>query len=257
MIQRKDANPSGWRSPSCTLGAGREGCASFVVNQQGEEKACVSPVPFATPRKVKRATTSEKMPSAKRKPMVSVAALYVEPAGPYAGLDGVDCWHESRDARTYAGPHPVVAHPPCARWSRLAVLHGRVGEDEGCFATALSAVRNYGGVLEHPEQSRAWRWYGLIQPPSSGGWVWADWDGGWTCRVDQRHYGHRARKPTWLYAVGCELPSIKWGDGPMGEVQIGSGYARSGLPTMPQRERRVTPEPFRDLLLSMARSVTR
>ena len=28
-----------------------------------------------------------------------IAALYVEPAGCYAGLDGVDLWDEKRDAR--------------------------------------------------------------------------------------------------------------------------------------------------------------
>ena len=41
---------------------------------------------------------------------MTVAALYVEPDGPYAGLDGVEVWDEARDARTYAGPQPVVAH---------------------------------------------------------------------------------------------------------------------------------------------------
>ena len=45
----------------------------------------------------------------------TVAALYVEPDGPYSNLDGVEVWDEARDARTYAGPHPVVAHPPCAQ----------------------------------------------------------------------------------------------------------------------------------------------
>ena len=56
--------------------------------------------------------------------MRTVAALYVESDGPYAGLDGVDVWDEARDARTYAGPYPVVAHPPCARWSVAANCRG-------------------------------------------------------------------------------------------------------------------------------------
>ena len=38
-----------------------------------------------------------------------IAALYIEPDGCYANLAGIDAWCETRDARTYAGPHPVVA----------------------------------------------------------------------------------------------------------------------------------------------------
>jgi hypothetical protein len=51
-----------------------------------------------------------------------IAALYVDPRGAYAGLPDVDLWDEARDARSYRGPHAVVAHPPCSRWCRLAGL---------------------------------------------------------------------------------------------------------------------------------------
>ena len=44
-----------------------------------------------------------------------IAALYVQRGGVYFDLAGVDPWDEQRDARRYAGPWPVVAHPPCAR----------------------------------------------------------------------------------------------------------------------------------------------
>jgi hypothetical protein len=82
---------------------------------------------------------------------MTVAALYVEKNGVYAGLPDVDVWDEERDARLYEGPWPVVAHPPCARWSVLwpLVLKAtgiRPGEDGGCFEAALTAVRQYGGV---------------------------------------------------------------------------------------------------------------
>lgn len=91
-----------------------------------------------------------------------IAALFVARRGVYAQLEGVDLWDERRDARTYAGPWPVVAHPPCSRWCRLAGLvearwgHVR-GDDGGCFASALQSVRVFGGVLEHPAYSLAWR----------------------------------------------------------------------------------------------------
>src|SRR3954463_12022794 len=85
-----------------------------------------------------------------------IAALYVETNGVYYGLPDVDPWDEARDARKYEGPWPGGAHPPCARWCRLAgfVEHqteGRLqrGDDGGCFAAAVDAVRKFGGVLEH------------------------------------------------------------------------------------------------------------
>ncbi len=79
-----------------------------------------------------------------------IAALFVQKNGVYFGLPNVDPWDEARAARKYDGPYPVVAHPPCARWCRLAGLvearwgHKR-GEDGGCFASALANVRRWGG----------------------------------------------------------------------------------------------------------------
>lgn len=135
-----------------------------------------------------------------------IAALYVERGGPYFGRADVDPWDKERDARLYNGPHPVVAHPPCARWCRLSKLvasrGGRaVGDDDGCFASALASVRTWGGVLEHPAESLAWPAFGLPRP-TRGGWT-LDIDGGWTCVIDQAAYGHAAPKATWLYAFGC------------------------------------------------------
>lgn len=34
-----------------------------------------------------------------------IAALYIAKNGSYAALAGVDPWHETRDARLYAGPY--------------------------------------------------------------------------------------------------------------------------------------------------------
>lgn len=149
--------------------------------------------------------------------VVHVAALFVESAGVYSRMHGVDPWDARRDARKYAGPLPVVAHPPCERWGRYwsggpsAKVRRKKGDDGGCFAAALGAVRRWGGVLEHPEASAAWASFGLKAPPRGGGWIAAGDGVGWTCCVEQGHYGHRARKATWLYAVGVELPSLRWG----------------------------------------------
>jgi hypothetical protein len=198
-----------------------------------------------------------------------IAALFVSETGPYANLPGVDVWGVSRDARLYPGPYPVVCHPPCERWGRY--WHGgpsarvrRVkGDDGGCFVTALEAVRKWGGVLEHPAASSAWSSFGLHKPPRAGGWVSADWRGGWTCCVDQGHYGHRGQKATWLYAVGCELPALVWGKAPRPNALAATltpqerrrAIRTSAVQRMSKRERAETPIAFRDVLLSMARSV--
>jgi hypothetical protein len=198
-----------------------------------------------------------------------IAALYVQDGGAYYGLPDVDPWPESRDARTYAGPHPVVAHPPCERWGRYwsggpsARVRRRLGDDGGCFAAALVSVRTRCGVLEHPEASHAWSAHRLAKPPWRGGWVRADDWGGWTCCVAQGHYGHRARKMTWLYAVGCKLPDLVWGPSPRGD-RLDEGYhskeeraraIKTGIcQRLSKNQRIVTPIPFRDLLISIARS---
>lgn len=198
-----------------------------------------------------------------------IAALYVEPDGVYSGLPNVELWDRARDARTYAGPHPVVAHPPCERWGRYwggapcKPNQYQLGDDGGCFAAAMVAVRAFGGVLEHPEGSHAWRAFDLIAPPRHGGWVVADFQGGWTCCIEQGHYGHMARKATWLYAHGVDLPSLRWGMGeqrlhPVALAKHGYEKARRiGMMAMvggkhKKRIRDATPIEFRDLLIGIA-----
>lgn len=184
-----------------------------------------------------------------------VAALFVEADGVYSNLAGVDPWDISRDARLYTGPHPVVAHPPCDRWHQLsAVNHKRWGftinEDGGCFKSALASVRKFGGVLEHPAESRAFRFHGIPEP-AFGSWQQTI-DGDWVTEVWQSAYGHRARKRTWLlYSGSIAPPSLIWQRKP-GEFQI--GYFDQKRPQLPKAERSATPIPFRDLLLSIARS---
>lgn len=197
-----------------------------------------------------------------------IAALFVEARGAYAGLLDVDPWDIRRDARLYAGPHPVVAHPPCQRWGRYwqggpsRTKDLLKGDDGGCFIAALEAVRRWGGVLEHPAGSAAWRAFGLIEPPRAGGWVVADWRGGWTCCVDQGHYGHIAQKATWLYAVAPVLPSLAWGRSPRAftlDDQLTAAerrviIRRGRLERLSKRQRAATPIEFRGALIRIAES---
>lgn len=195
-----------------------------------------------------------------------IAALFVAKDGCYVDLDGIDPWDEIRDARGYAGPHPVVAHPPCDRWCQMAPVNQaryghKVGEDGGCFAAALASVRRWGGVLEHPAVSLAWPAFDLPRPPSVGGWV-RGFCGGWSAHVEQRHYGHRARKATWLYAFGVEPLPLKWGKGAAPEAWISADRPRAelaaaGIGQLSKREAKATPPSFRDLLISIARTAQR
>jgi hypothetical protein len=199
----------------------------------------------------------------------TIAALFVQPKGCYVGLSNVDPWDESRDARKYHGPYPVVAHPPCARWSRLAkfceVRHGlKVGDDGGCFEAALKAVRAYGGVIEHPAFSRAWPRYGLPRPDTKReGWTRGDC-GGFSAYVEQGRYGHSVKKATWLYVFGLssdDLPELRWGYTPDRKGSIAKNQDwRGGMDAWRDqsgghRQANATPTEFRDALIAIAREV--
>lgn len=204
-----------------------------------------------------------------------IAALFVEKNGVYFGLDNVDPWDEERDAKSYKGNYPVIAHPPCQRWGKMWMgspsyvartgIRKIKGDDGGCFESALASIRRCGGVLEHPYGSHAWPHFGLNKPPRKGGWIKAD-EKGWTCCVEQGRYGHWMRKPTLLYAVNCDLPELDWGVSEpvypswaveryglkrckrMGEIAFKGGGTDSSC-------RNATPKEFQEVLISMARSV--
>ena len=206
-------------------------------------------------------------------PQRPIAVLYCEPGGIYYNprWGPLDLWDKERDARRYEGGLPVVAHPPCARWCLMAPLvesiYGyRAYEDDGMFAAALRAVRRYGGVLEHPAHTKAWLMHGLALPygVNAEGWSNADFQGGWTIELAQRHYGHCGRKRTWLYACGVpKLPALPRGDGEGPSMIIGAGgeykalRKMKGKPVehMTKAARKATPEAFAELLIDMARSV--
>ena len=202
-----------------------------------------------------------------------IAALFVETDGVYFDLPGVDAWDVTRDARNYQGPWPIVAHPPCQRWGRF--WHGstrkphqfRMGDDQGCFASALASLETYGGILEHPADSHAWDerfGFSLPKPNKAGGWIEGR-DGLWCCHVEQGFYGHLSRKPTWLLAKGTDRPALKWGHGeqrlhPVALKKHGYEKARRiGMVAMvggkdKQKIRDRTPDQFRDLLIGIAES---
>lgn len=128
----------------------------------------------------------------------------IKPAVLFARTDSIyktlDCevWDAQRDALNWKGGAPLVAHPPCRSWGRLRKFAKPLPGEKDLARWAVSQVRTFCGVLEHPAWSTLWLDQGL---PSPGDGV--DSYGGWTLPVSQKWWGHKAEKLTWLYIVGC------------------------------------------------------
>jgi hypothetical protein len=177
----------------------------------------------------------------------SVTALYVDPRGPYPSLL-VDWYDEARDARNYAGPNPVIAHPACGPWGCLS--HQYKGSEGGpeLAVHAIGQVRTFGGVLEHPAHSRLFRTYGLPLPWQSDAY-------GFTITINQVDWGHVAPKATWLYICGVE-PELLPGAPPNGIAThwISGGGAKHDkrIKLCGAAQRRRTPVAFAKWLITIA-----
>lgn len=189
--------------------------------------------------------------------MRTVAALYVDPKGPYPKLEGVDAWPAERDARLYDGPHPVVAHPPCAPWSKMRWLANRKNfkRDKSCAPRALEQVRAFGGVLEHPEHSTFWQ-HAKLPTPLWSSMHGADEHGGRSYLVRQVAWGHRCVKPTWLYVIGVDhdlvCVGIRHGGTATHCVTSGPGQT-PGLKVAHASMRSRSPLAFAEWLVALAR----
>lgn len=196
--------------------------------------------------------------------MKTIAALYIDPRGPYPSLPAVDYWDEKRDALGYDGPYPVVAHPPCGPWGWLKrnFKGGEGAKAHGRFA--VECVQRFGGVLEQPESSDLWMSCGLPRP-----YDLRDEHNGFALEVLQVDWGHKCRKHTWLYVV-CkgdfiDLERALWREAGArkgtGTVTHWIGGSRSnplgaippGIKAASAEIRRKTPPLFAEWLVSIAR----
>lgn len=181
----------------------------------------------------------------------SVAVLFARQDSIYKAIPGCDVFDIDRDARTYTGDLPVVAHPPCRAWGRLRQFAKPRPDEKDLAFFAIDQIRRCGGVLEHPAQSSLWPVAGL--PPCG---AFKDAFGGWSMAVDQFWWGHRARKRTFLYICGIvpsQLPPLPLVLGQAPAVIAGNSRHRTkGLVHLPHAEREKTPEAFALWLLDLA-----
>jgi hypothetical protein len=194
--------------------------------------------------------------------MTPVAALYVDTArSAYNALPGVelvgfasrdgrqqDFFAETRDARLYGGPHPVVAHPPCGPWGMFSWNYKGGEGHKTCAEIAVKQVRALGGVLEHPAHSKLWHSARLPKPGQA-----PDLFGGYSVQLNQCDFGHKAEKPTWLYICGTgHLPKLP-PKSKATHVFVRLNKVAHDLPELPKKERHLTPPRFAAFLVEIAR----
>lgn len=134
--------------------------------------------------------------------MTGVAVLFARADSIYKTMPGCDVFDIERDARTWQGGAPVVAHPPCRAWGRLRKNAKPRDDERELGPWAVNQVRAFGGVLEHPACSELFLYCGLPAPGHT------DEFGGLTFPITQSWFGHRAEKATWLYIVGVQAARL-------------------------------------------------
>lgn len=182
-----------------------------------------------------------------KKQFGEISILFCESDSIYKKL-GCDVWDERRNALNFSDKKPAIYHPPCRLWSRLK---GLSNADENEKYLAIWAVRNVqlnGGILEHPADSTLWKTCNLPAPGST------DHYGGFTIVIDQFHFGHKARKRTWLYIVGLKpndkLLRYKTIPGAP-KYWLGSNKRPGRKQAMPAREHSSTPIRFAKYLVKI------
>ena len=185
-----------------------------------------------------------------------VAVLFAMKDSIYNQYAECDVYDKERNALSFCGDLPVIAHPPCRAWGRLrSFAKPEPGEKELAFF-ALEMVRKNGGVLEHPESSKLWEEANLPFGLNT------DDFGGWTLKVDQFWWGHKARKRTWLYICGIERRYVSYPirfDAIQYTVSTTMNRGRKHFkpkPTISKRDRSATPKLFAEWLIDLAKKTS-
>lgn len=174
-----------------------------------------------------------------------IAALCVQRNSVYHHLEGVEAYDMKRDARSFPGGMPIVAHPPCRAWSAYCAHQARpaAGEKElGVWCAEM--LRKCGGVLEQPAHSRLFDAACLPKPGVRK-------DGLWTTEVWQAWWGYPMKKATWLCFAHILPTELYY---PL--VLHPQGYDRRREQLMGKNQRSATNEKFARYLVAAARMAT-
>lgn len=216
---------------------------AFETALRGEKGASAVSAPLLKPSKGAGALCVARRPT--------VAVLFARADSNYKLMPECEVYDEQRNALTYTGTLPVIAHPPCRSWGRLRhMAKPRIGERELAL-WAVGEVRRCGGVLEHPETSLLWNELELPAPRTR------DAHGGFVVTVYQWWWDHKAQKATRLYVCGAsiaDLPPIPFKLGHATHV-IAQSRQRQRLrlrPEVTKPEREHTPTRFCEWLIELA-----
>lgn len=177
--------------------------------------------------------------------MKTVSILCAARNSIYHAMPDVIVYDELRDARTFPGDTPIVAHPPCRSWSAYCAHQAKPqpGERElGIWC--CGQLRQCGGVLEQPAHSRLFAAGGLPTPGTSGGNLWS-------AEVLQCWWGDSRRKATWLCFSMVDREQIEF---PL-TLRSSDAGDRRRWQVMSRHQRSATPEAFARWLVDVARHV--
>jgi len=178
--------------------------------------------------------------------MHTVTILCAARKSVYKSLPHVDVYDKQRDARTWPGGTPIVAHPPCRAWSAHCSHQAKpeTGEkDLGLWC--VEQVIKHGGILEQPAHSRLWKAANLPLPTAPNRYPL------WTAEVWQAWWGHPLRKATWLLFSKIPASVVYY---PF--LLHPEGNDRRAEQLMSHAARSATPLAFADWLISTARHAT-
>lgn len=174
-----------------------------------------------------------------------VSVLCCSKTSYYKTLPGVDAFDINRNASTFKGNNPIVAHPPCRSWSaKMSHFAKPLPGERDLAHFCISKLKTNGGVLEHPAYSKLFS-VGSIPKPGEGRKgdlisieVWQSW------------FGYVIPKKTWLCFSKIDLNKII-----LPFSLISQGGHGSRFDNMSQKQRSHSLPGFADFLVNSARAV--